>query len=290
MVVGGSTQGCAEGSSGVQTLRSPQGHQSWVKKCLLPFPCTTMSWEDPSPWHVPLSSPLGAPGPPHCPPALPGSGGEMECCLFSPSGPAVGYLFVVYPGNTQFQRNHQNFGARRQKAAARNRWRGSTGIRLCLVPVAAPLGRHFPISTGSSPGCCLRDADASASQHHHPGITIPGFPSLDHCKRGYNRTRERFFWAAAPAQLQQGIHIRQKGKIGSGMVWVQTEPAQSWGPPALGRFSTPASPSPGGLGAQKWVRGVELEQNKSPDPFWEKAESQWSLGRQEQRKLTISSV
>lgn len=134
-----------------------------------------MNWEDPSPWHVPLSSPLKAPGPPHCPPDLPGSGGEMECCFFPPSGPAVGYLFVVYPGNTRFQRNHQNFGAGRQKAAARNRWRGSTGIRLCPVTVAAPLGRTFPHQHWQHPWLL----SSGMLMPQHPNITPLGSPSQD---------------------------------------------------------------------------------------------------------------
>lgn len=94
---------------------------------------------------------------------------------------------------------------------------------------------------------------ASPPGDNHPRIFIPG--SL---KRGHSRARERFFWAAAPAQLHQGIHIRQKEKVGSrddfGSSLELGTPRglgldtrrQSWHLQALE-----------GLGAQKWDRGVK---------------------------------
>lgn len=91
--MGGGTQGCAQGSSGVQTPRGPQGHQLWVpwgesahshflEHIDVPGGCF--------PWCVPPSPLRGPTGPSQCPPALLGSGGEMGCCLF----PQPGWLWV----------------------------------------------------------------------------------------------------------------------------------------------------------------------------------------------------
>lgn len=102
-------------------------------------------------------------------------------CLFPSSGPAVGCLCVLYPGNTRFQRNYQNFGAGRPKATARNRCRGSTGIRLCPVPVGAPLGwalpgQHWQHLWLQSPRMLMPQRPSSTtlgspSQDFHPWIT-----------------------------------------------------------------------------------------------------------------------
>lgn len=184
----------------------------------------------------------------------------MECFLFPPSGPAVGYLCVVYPGNTRFQRNHQNFGVGRQKAAARNRWRGSTGIRLCPMPVAAPLGRKFPHQHWQHPWLW----SSGMLMPKHTSITTLGSPSQDFhpwiTARGYSRPRERFFWAVAPAQLQQEIHIRQKGKVGSRDGFGSKGLLGAGGPQHRGDSAPQAvlaSPSPGGLGGSEMGQRVE---------------------------------
>lgn len=85
----------------------------------------------------------------------------------------------------------------------------------------------------------------SLSQDFHPWITAredTTEPGRDFSGQQHQPSCSREFTSG------------KRGKLVSGMVWVQTGPAQSWGPPALGRFSTPASPSPGG------IRGSEVGQ------------------------------
>lgn len=187
----------------------------------------------------------------------------MECCLFPSSGPAVGCLCVLYPGNTRFQRNYQNFGAGRPKAAARNRCRGSTGIRLCPVPVGAPLGRALPSQHWQhlwlqSPGMLMPQCPSSTtlgspSQDFHPWITAredtaePGRGFSGQCHQpSYSRNSHQ---AEGESRFQGWFGFKQ-GLLGAGAPSTGStqHPKQSWHLQALE-----------GLGAQKWDRAVKLE-------------------------------
>lgn len=208
-VAGGGPQGCAWGSSGVQNPHGPKdishalsAHSHFLAWRVLP----------------PGVSPQGHQYPPSPSRVRKGNG----VLLVPQSGQLQGTRGWGIPGPRGTAGILEWGGRKKQPKTTRGEGLMS-GSDPCLQQ--SYLGAPSLMVTSSvlrcgPPGCW--------------GIAIPGSPSWDHHWNGAGRARQGFFWAGAPALLQQGICTRQKGKADTGRVWAQTGPA--WG---KGLSSTP---------------------------------------------------